>query len=71
MSYPEVQQNHVGLERRRKSVTAIVHGNHEFLTGASNFGNFEAFLVTFSHIFTAHGNPEITCFHLNAACFFY
>jgi len=38
-------QNHVSLERCRKSFTAIVLGDHDFPLTASNFGNLTAFRV--------------------------
>jgi len=47
-------QNHVSIERCRKSFTTIVLGNHDFPLIASNLGNLTAFRTTFSHIFTAH-----------------
>ena len=36
-------QNHVSIERCRKSFTTIVLGNHDFLLNASNYGNLTAF----------------------------
>jgi len=47
-------QNHVSIERCRKSFTTIVLGNHDFPLIASNFGNLTAFRAIFSHIFTAY-----------------
>jgi len=47
-------QHHVSLERRHKSISMIVLGNHSFLLLALNFGNLATFRAIFSHIFTAH-----------------
>jgi len=47
-------ENHVNIERCRKSFTTIVHGDHDFQLIASIFGNLAAFRAIFSHIFTAH-----------------
>jgi len=52
-------QNHVSIERCRKSFTIIVLGNHDFPWIASNFGNVTAFRATFSHIFTAHAQKRL------------
>jgi len=43
-------QNHVSIERCRKSFTTVVLGDDDFAITASNFGNvtaFRAFLATF------------------------
>ena len=47
-------QNHVSIERCRKSLTTIFVGVREFPLTGSNFGNMTAFRAIFSHIFTAH-----------------
>jgi len=47
-------QNHVSLERRHKSITTIVLGDHDFLLVALNFGNLAALMAICSHIFTAN-----------------
>jgi len=36
-------QNHVSIERCRKSFSTVVLGDHDFLLIASNFGNLTAF----------------------------
>ena len=38
-----VAQKHVSLEHRRKSVTTVLLGDHNFLSRASNFGDLAAF----------------------------
>jgi len=40
-------QNHVSIERCRKSFTTIVLGDHDFPLTASNFGNLTAFRAIF------------------------
>jgi len=52
-------QNHVRIERCRKSFTTIVLGDHDFLLIASNFGNLIAFRASFSHIFTVHAQKRL------------
>jgi len=52
-------QNHVRIERCRKTFTTIVLGNHDFLLITSNFGNLTAFRASFSHIFTAHAQKRL------------
>jgi len=52
-------QNHVGIERCRKSFTSVILGDHDFPLIASNFGNVTAFRATFSHIFTAHAQKRL------------
>ena len=47
------EQNHVSVQRCRKSFTTIVLGDHDFPLTASDFGNLPAFRAIFSHIFTA------------------
>jgi len=47
-------QNHVTIERCRKSFTTIVLGDHDFPLIASNFGNLSAFraiLAIFYYIY--------------------
>jgi len=39
-------QNHVSVERCRKSFTTIVLGDHDFALSASNFGKLTAFRAT-------------------------
>jgi len=52
-------QNHVSIERCRKSFTTIVLGDLDFPLTASNFGNLTAFTAIFSHIFTAHAQKRL------------
>jgi len=52
-------ENHVSIERCRKSFTTIVLGDHHFPLIASNFGNLTAFRAIFSHIFTAHAQKVL------------
>jgi len=52
-------QNHFSIERCRKSFSAIVLGDHDFLLIASNFGNLTAFRAIFSHIFTARAQKRL------------
>jgi len=52
-------QNHVSIERCRKSFTTIVLGYHDFPLITSNFGNLTAFRATFSHIFTAYAQKRL------------
>jgi len=52
-------QNHVSIERCRKSFTTVVLGDHDFPLTASNFGNLTAFRTHFSHIFTAHPQKRL------------
>jgi len=47
-------QNHVSIERCRKSFTTIDLRDHDFPWIESNFGNLTPFRATFSHIFSAH-----------------
>jgi len=49
-------QNHVSIERCRKSFTTIVLGDLNF---PLNFGNLTAFMAIFSHIFTAHAQKRL------------
>jgi len=52
-------QNHVSIERFRKSFTTIVLGDHDFPLIASNFGNLTIFSAIFSHIFTVHAQKRL------------
>ena len=52
-------QNHVSLERCRKSFTTIVLVDHDFPLTTSNFGILTAFTAIFSHIFTAHAQKRL------------
>ena len=52
-------QNHVSVQRCRKSLTTVVFGDHDFPLTASNFGNLTAFRAIFSHIFTAHAQKRL------------
>ena len=52
-------QNHVSIERCRKSFTTVVLGDHDFPLIASNFGNLTAFMAIFSHIFTVHAQKRL------------
>jgi len=52
-------QNHVSVQRCRKSFTTVVLGDHDFPLTASNFGNLTAFRAIFSHIFTAHAQKRL------------
>jgi len=52
-------QNHVSIERCRKSFTTIVLGDHDFPLIASNFGNVTIFSAIFSHIFTTHAQKRL------------
>jgi len=52
-------QNHVSIERCRKSFTTIVLGDLDIPLTASNFGNLTAFTAIFSHIFTAHAQKRL------------
>ena len=54
----EHAQNHVSVQRCRKSVTTIVLGDNDFPLTGSNFGNLTAFRAIFSHIFTAHAQER-------------
>jgi len=47
-------QNHVSVQRCRKSITTIVLGDHNFPLTGLNFGKLTAFTAIFRHIFTAH-----------------
>jgi len=51
-------QNHTSQERCRKSFTIIFLGDHNIPLTGSNFGNLTAFMVIFSHIFTAHAQER-------------
>jgi len=53
-------QNHVSVERCRKSFTTIVLGDLDFPLTASNFGNLTAFTAIFSHIFIAHARKRLS-----------
>jgi len=53
-------QNHVSLERCRKSFTTIVLGDYDFPLTASNVGNLTVFMTIFSHIFTAHAQKRLS-----------
>jgi len=48
-----IAQNHVSLEQCRKSFTAIVLGDHDFLLMASNFSTLTAFRAILA-IFSLH-----------------
>ena len=52
-------QNHVSVERCRKSFTMIILGDHDIPLTSSNFGNLTAFRAIFSHIFTAHTQKRL------------
>jgi len=52
-------QNHVSIERCRKTFTTIVLGDHDFLLIASNLGNLTAFSAIFSHIFNARAQKRL------------
>jgi len=52
-------QNHVSIQRCRKSFTTIVLGDHDFQLTASTFGNLTAFMAIFGHIFTAHAQQRL------------
>jgi len=52
-------QNHISVQRCRKSFTTVVLGDHDFPFTASNFGNLTAFRAIFSHIFTAHAKKRL------------
>ena len=52
-------QNHVSIERCRKSFTTIVLGDNDFPLTGSNFGNLTAFRAIFRHIFTAHAQNVV------------
>jgi len=52
-------QNHVSIERCRRSFTTIVFGDLDFRLTASIFGNLTAFTAIFSHIFTAHAQKRL------------
>jgi len=52
-------QNHISVQRCRKSFTTVVLGDHDFPLAASNFGNLTAFRVIFIHIFTAHAQKRL------------
>jgi len=52
-------QNHVSIERCRKSFTTVVFGERDFPLTASNFGNLTSFAANFSHIFTAHAQKRL------------
>jgi len=62
-------QNHISIERCRKSFTNVVLGDHDFPLIASNFGNLTVCRVIFSHIFTAYAlkrlfiNFRLKCWH--------
>ena len=52
-------QNHVSIERCRKSITTIVLGDLDFPLAASNFDTLTAFTAIFSHIFTPHAQKRL------------
>jgi len=54
-------QNHVSIERCRKSFTTIVLGDHDSPLTASKFGNLTTFRAIFSlrPIFTAHAQKRL------------
>ena len=52
-------QNHISVQRCRKSFTTVVLGDHDFPIIVSNFGNLTAFRAIFSHIFTAHAQKWV------------
>ena len=52
-------QNHVIIERCRKSFATIVLGDHEFPLTASTFGNLTAFRAICRHIFTARAQKRL------------
>jgi len=47
-------QNHVSVQRCRKSFTTIVLRDHDFPLTGLNFGKLAAFRAIFRYIFTAH-----------------
>ena len=51
-------QNHVSVQRCRKSFTIIFLGNHDFSLTGSNYGNLTACRAIFSHILTAHAQER-------------
>jgi len=51
-------QNHISIERCRKSFTTIVLGDRDFLLIASSFGNLTALRAIFSHIFAVHAKER-------------
>ena len=60
-------QNHVSIERCRKSFTIIVLRDLDFPLSASNFGNVTSFTAICSHIFTAHEQKRLFMnFRLNS-----
>ena len=52
-------QNHVSVQRCRKSFITIVLGDNDFPLTGSNFGNLTAFMVIFRHIVTAHAQKRL------------
>ena len=52
-------QNHVSVQRCRKSFTTIVLGDNDFPLTGSNFGNMTAFKAIFRYIFTAHAQKRL------------
>ena len=56
----EHAQNHISVQRCRKSFTMIFLGNHDFLLMVSNFDNWAAFRAIVSHMFTAHAQKRLS-----------
>ena len=52
-------QNHVSVQRCRKSFTTSVLGDHDFPLTGSNFSNLTAFRAIFRHIFTVHAQKRL------------
>ena len=52
-------QNHVSVQRCRKSFTTVVLGDNDFPLTGSNFGNLTAFRAIFRHIFTVHAQKRL------------
>jgi len=52
-------QNHISVQRCRKSFTTIVLGDNDFPLTGSNFGNLTAFRAIFRYIFTAHAQKRL------------
>ena len=52
-------QNHVSVQRCRKSFTTVVLGDHDFPLTASNFGKLTAFRAIFKQIFTEHAQKRL------------
>ena len=52
-------QNHISVQRCRKSFTTIVLGDNDFPLTGSHFGNLTAFRAIFRHIFTTHAQKRL------------